>query len=71
MDVLIGLGAYVIIGLILAKVFVFYRKTSYKNMNEDNQCVVICLVLIYPLVILLASAIFISVQIDKVFKKIF
>lgn len=70
MDVLIGLAIYFTIGLVLAKVFVVYMKTSYSDMDEMGQTITGCLVFIYPVVILLGIAGCFTLLVDKLFKKI-
>lgn len=70
MDVLIGLIIYFTIGLVLAKVFVVYMKTSYSDMDEIGQTITGSLVFIYPVVILLGVAGCFTLLIDKLLKKI-
>ena len=70
MDVLIGLAIYFIIGLVLAKVFVFYSKTAYRDMGELEQSVAISLVFIYPMTILLGIMRCFALLIDKLLRKI-
>lgn len=70
MDVLIGLAIYFIIGLVLAKVFVFCSKTAYKDMSELEQVIAISLVFIYPMTILLGIMGCFALLIDKLLKKI-
>ena len=70
MDVLIGLTVYYTIGLVLAKVFVVYRKTAYRDMIEQDQLVAISLVFIYPLTILLGILRCFPVLVDKLLMKI-
>lgn len=70
MDVLIGLAIYFTIGLVLAKVFVVYMKTSYSDMEELEQTITISLVFIYPVVILLGVIGCFALLFDKTFKKI-
>lgn len=70
MDVLIGLAIYFTIGLVVAKVFVFYSKTAYRDMSELEQSIVISLVFIYPMTILLGIMGCFAILIDKLFKKI-
>lgn len=70
MDVLIGLIIYFTIGLALAKVFVVYMKTDYKDMDEMGQTITASLVFIYPMVILLGVVICFALLLDKIFKKI-
>lgn len=70
MDVLIGLIIYFTIGLVLAKVFVVYMKTSYTDMKELEQTITISLVFIYPVVILLGIVGCFALLFDKIFKKI-
>lgn len=70
MDVLIGLIIYFTIGLVLAKVFAVYMKTSYSDMDEMGQTITASLVFIYPMVILLGAVICFGLLFDKIFKKI-
>lgn len=70
MSLLLGIIAYFAIGFLLAKGYTLYTKTSYVDMGENTQVLVIVTLFFYPLAIVFFIAVFIGNKIENILKKI-